>query len=145
MLKEIVTACRTLRSEMNIAPGAKLPLLVQGDATRLTTFTPYITALARLSKVTIVDDLPATEAPVAIAADSKLMLEVEIDVAAERERLGKEATRLESEVAKAQAKLANPKFVERAPANVVAQEKERLAQFSSTLSQVKAQLAKLAA
>jgi valyl-tRNA synthetase len=145
LLKEIVTACRTLRSEMNIAPGARLPLLVQGDPTRLAAFMPYMTALARLSKVSIVHELPATEAPVAIAAECKLMLEVEIDVAAERERLGKEATRLESEVAKAQAKLANPKFVERAPANVVAQEKERLAQFSSTLAQLRAQLAKLAA
>jgi valyl-tRNA synthetase len=144
MLKDIVTACRTLRSEMNVAPSAKLPLLAQGDATRLATFTPYIAALARLSKVTVVDELPATEAPVAIASDCKLMLEVEIDVASERERLGKEATRLESEVAKAKAKLDNPKFVARAPAAVVAQEQERLAQFSSTLEQIRAQLAKLA-
>ena len=142
-LKEIVTACRTLRSEMALPPGAKLPLLAQGAADRLKAFTPYLAALARLSEVTIVDELPASEAPVAIAGGCKLMLRVDVDVAAERERLGKEVARLESEVEKARAKLANPKFVERAPAAVVQQERERLEQFGGTLEQVRAQLAKL--
>ena len=143
MLKEIVTACRTLRSEMNVPPGTKLPLLAQGDPGRLHAFSAYLASLARLSNVTVVNELPATEAPVAIAGGCKLMLEVEIDVAAERERLGKEVARLESEVAKATTKLGNPKFVERAPAAVVDQEKQRLEQFNATLEQVRAQFTKL--
>jgi valyl-tRNA synthetase len=143
MLKEIVTACRTLRSEMNVPPGTKLPLLAQGDPGRLHAFSAYLASLARLSNVTVVNELPATEAPVAIAGGCKLMLEVEIDVAAERERLSKEVARLESEVAKATTKLGNPKFVERAPAAVVDQEKQRLEQFNATLEQVRAQLTKL--
>ena len=141
-LKELVTACRTLRSEMSIPPSQKLPLLVQGDAPRLNTFIPYLTALARLSDVAIVQSLPETDAPVAIAGDFKLMLKVEIDAVAERERLGKEVARLEGEVAKARAKLANSNFVERAPAPVVDQEKQRLERFESTLQQVRAQLAR---
>jgi valyl-tRNA synthetase len=142
-LKELVTACRTLRSEMNIAPGQKLPLLVQGDPVRLKTFIPYLGALARLSEVSVVKALPEADAPVAIAGEFKLMLKIEVNAAAERERLGKEAARLEAEVGKARAKLGNAKFIGRAPAAVVEQEKQRLERFSATLEQVRTQLAKL--
>jgi len=143
-LKEVVTATRTLRSEMNVPPGKKLPLVAQGDATRLAAFGPFLIALARLSEVSIVDSLPAAEAPVAIAGDYRLMLKVEFDVAAERERLGKEEARLKNEITKAEAKLANSSFVERAPANVVEQEQQRLEKSRSTLAQVSAQLLRLA-
>jgi len=64
-------------------------------------------------------------------------------VAAERERLTKEAARLEAEIGKAQGKLSNEGFVARAPAQVVAQEQERVANFSATLSKLREQLAKL--
>ena len=143
ILKELTTACRTLRSEMNIAPSQRMPLLAQGDKTRLAAFAPYLTALARLSEVVIVDELPAAEAPVAVVGDFRLMLKIEVDVAAERERLGKEAARLETEIGRARAKLDNPRFVERAPATVVAQERERIERFGSTLEKVRAQLATL--
>ncbi|HEY0338631.1 MAG TPA: hypothetical protein VGC70_14910, partial [Burkholderiales bacterium] len=87
---------------------------------------------------------PTADAPVAIAGDFKLMLKIEIDAAAERERLGKEAARLENEIAKSRAKLSNANFVDRAPAAVVEQEKQRLERFSVALTHVKSQLAKLA-
>jgi valyl-tRNA synthetase len=142
-LKQLVTACRTLRAEMNIAPSQKVPLHVQGDRARLAGFAPYLSALARLSDVVIEDELPAVDAPVSLVEDFKLMLQVEIDVAAERKRLEKEVARLENEIGKAQAKLANNGFVERAPPSVVDQERQRLAGFSATLEQVRGQLAKL--
>ena len=84
-------------------------------------------------------------APVAVVGSTRLMLRVEIDIAAERERLTKEITRLENEISKAQTKLGNESFVARAPAAVVEQEKKRLAEFAATLDKLKPQLEKIAA
>ena len=143
-LQELINACRKLRSEMNLSPALKVPLLAAGDAETLKYFAPYLQALAKLSEVSIVDSLPDTDAAVAIVGNIKLMLKVEIDVSAERERLDKEIARLSSEIAKAEGKLNNESFVARAPAAVVEQEKKRLDDFNSTLRQLQLQRQKLA-
>jgi valyl-tRNA synthetase len=143
VLKDLVGACRNLRGEMNISPAQRIPLLATGDKARLEALAPYIKTLAKLSEVSVVDALPAADAAVAVVGDCRLMLRIEIDKAAERERLQKEISRLEGEIAKARGKLANSGFVERAPAQVVAQEKARLAAFATTLENLKPQLAKL--
>jgi valyl-tRNA synthetase len=72
------------------------------------------------------------------------MLHVEIDKAAERVRLEKEAAKREAEIANAKAKLTNPTFVGKAPPAVVGQEKKRLADKEAELAQIRAQLGKLA-
>ncbi|MCK0505568.1 valine--tRNA ligase [Aromatoleum anaerobium] len=145
-LKAIVGTCRNLRSEMNISPAQRMPLVAAGDATTLKSYVPYLAGLARLSEVAVVDEIGTDElAPVAVAGSFKLMLRVEIDIAAERERIAKEIARLEGEMTKAESKLANESFVARAPATVVQQERERLAGFGATLEKLRPQLEKLGA
>jgi valyl-tRNA synthetase len=147
-LKTVIDACRNLRGEMNLSPAVKVPLLAHGDAARLAGFAPYVAALARLSEVKIIDDEAALDreahgAPVAIVGGSKLVLKVEIDVAAERERVTKEVARLSAEIAKCNAKLSNESFVSKAPAAVVEQERKRLAEYATTIEKLQAQLLRL--
>jgi valyl-tRNA synthetase len=75
--------------------------------------------------------------------EARLCLFMEIDVAAEKARLTKEAARLEGEIAKANAKLSNEAFVAKAPPAVIEQEKKRVADFGATLTKVREQLARL--
>ncbi|HYD80656.1 MAG TPA: valine--tRNA ligase [Paucimonas sp.] len=143
-LKTMTDACRNLRGEMQLSPAQKVPLIIEvADKAQAEGFAKYLQALAKLSDVQVVDMLPESPAPVSVVGTAKLMLKVEIDVAAERERLAKEISRLEGEIAKAQGKLGNESFVARAPAQVVAQEKERLANFEGTLEKLREQFAKL--
>ena len=143
LLKQAVDACRSLRGEMGISPAARVPLIASGDAGKLALYAPYLKALAKLEEVTIVAELPEADAPVMLVNDFKLMLKVEIDVAAEKERLSKEIARLTAEIGKANGKLNNESFVARAPAAVVEQEKARVAEFGASLEKLHIQLSKL--
>ncbi len=145
-LKGMTDAARNLRGEMKLSPSVRVPLIVEAsgaDKAKMAAFAPYIQMLGKLSEVQIVDVLPESPAAVSVVGTTKLMLKVEIDVKAERERLSKEIARLEGEIAKASAKLSSESFVARAPAAVVAQEQERVATFGATLAKMQEQLAKL--
>ncbi len=129
---------------MNLSPAQKVPLIASGNADELARFAPYLKALAKLSDMQIVEALPEdTNAPVAVVGETRLMLKIEIDIAAETERLTKEIVRIEGEIVKANAKLGNESFVARAPAQVVEQEKKRLSDFVATVEKLKPQLERL--
>jgi valyl-tRNA synthetase len=142
LAKDVVNTARNLRSEMKIPPKDRIKFYVTGEELSPTT-SAALTTLARASDLQFLQELPPSNSPVAIVGPHRLMPHIEVDPAAERVRLQKEIARLESEISKANTKLANPNFVERAPAEVVAQEKERLAGFGATLEKLRSQLQKL--
>jgi valyl-tRNA synthetase len=153
-LKSVVDACRNLRGEMNVSPATRMPLFVVGDTAFMTAAAPVLQALAKLSEVKVFADeaawaAAAQAAPVAVVGSgsdvARLCLFMEVDVAAEKVRLGKEATRLETEIGKANAKLGNEAFVAKAPPAVIEQEKKRVADFTAMLAKVKDQLTRLSA
>ena len=147
-LKKLVDACRNLRGEMNVSPATRLPLFVVGDTAFMSASAPVIKALAKLSEVKVFDDeaawaAAAQAAPVAVVGEARVCLHMEVDVAAEKARLGNETTRLEGELVKVKAKLANEAFVSKVPPAVLAQEHKRLAEFTATLDKLRQQLVRL--
>jgi len=145
VLKEWTNATRNLRAEAKLPPGERLPLYAtaQPPVADVAATIAALQSLARLAEVKKVAQLPDSPAPVAVVGEARLMLYKEVDPAAERDRLQKESARLAAEIGKARNQLGNPSFVERAPAPVVAQMRERLAGFEATLAKLNAQLEKL--
>jgi valyl-tRNA synthetase len=147
-LKAVLSQLRRIRSEMNIAPGKTIPLRFANgnatDRTRTAKFAAQIGFLARTESqrwLEAGETEPASAA--AIVGELKLLIPLAglIDLGAEKQRLEKEIKRIEGEIAKCSAKLAN--FGEKTPPAVVEQEKQRLADFTTTLSALREQLESL--
>jgi valyl-tRNA synthetase len=105
--------------------------------------TANVALVASEIKIVSDEELSKIDSPIGLAGNHRFTFKVELDKAAEQDRLTKEITRLEGEIVKADAKLANSAFVDRAPAKVVDQERSRLAGFRSTLEKLREQLKKL--
>ncbi len=147
-LKVLVDACRNLRGEMGVSPAQRLPLYALGEADFIRDQAPVLQALAKLSEVKVFEHeadwaAAAQAAPVAVVGQARLALFMAVDVAAEKARLGKEAGRLEGEIAKAQGKLNNPAFAAKAPPAVIEQENRRVAEFGAALAKIRDQLQRL--
>jgi len=136
LAKQVANAGRNLRSEAKIPPQQRIAFYATGELSA--SAQSAILTLVRVSDLRLVQELPANDSPVAVVGPHRLMPHIEVDPVAERERVAKEIARLQGEIAKARAKLSNASFVERAPANVVAQERERLAAFEATLEKLAA-------
>ena len=149
-LQSVLTGIRRIRSEMNIAPGKAIPLLYANgsddDRARVAKFDAQIAFLARVESQRWLD-AGETEPPSAAAIVGELRVLIPlaglIDLGAEKQRLAREATRIETEIAKCNAKLGNANFVANAPAAVVEQEKQRLADFGATLEGLREQARRL--
>lgn len=141
-LKDVVLACRNLRGEMKVSPATRVPLFASGDREFLLKAFSYLRALARLSEATASEQLPDIDAPVAVAGGCRLMLRIEVDYRLEQERVSKEISRLEDEIRRANAKLDNKSFVEKAPAAVVELERQRIRTYADNLDKLRMQARK---
>jgi valyl-tRNA synthetase len=139
--KDVVNASRNLKSEMKLTNQQRVPLYLTGTASGATL--SALEALVRPSAIHAVAALPDSDSPVAVVGAHRVMLHVEVDAAAERERLSKESARIEGEIRKALDKLANASFVGKAPAKVVDEHRARLAAHEATLAKLKEQLGRL--
>ena len=147
-LKDVVSTCRSLRSEMNLSPSDRVPLLVGGDTGFIAQAAAVLKVLAKLADVQLIADetefaKASAQSPVLVHGTARLALKVEIDVEAEKARLSKEIARLEGEITKAEAKLGNESFVARAPEAVVAQERQRVTEYGATVVRLREQLVRL--
>jgi valyl-tRNA synthetase len=148
-LKTLVDACRNLRGEMNVSPATRMPMYVLGDTAFMQSVAPVLQSLAKLSEVKVFEAeaewiTAAQAAPVAVVGEARLCLFIEVDAAAEKIRLTKEADRLEGEISKANTKLSNEAFVAKAPPAVIDEAKKRVADFGATLEKIRQQLQRLA-
>ena len=150
-IQQIIAGLRNIRGELGISPGKPLTLLVANtsaeDAIRLKNQGALLRFVGRLESITVVTnetDLP----PVSTALVGMMTLGVPlaglIDVGAELARLDKEIARLGQEVARVEAKLSNESFVARAPADVVAKEREKIAENQRAQAALAVQREKIA-
>ena len=148
--KNVLSGIRRIRAEMNIAPGKTIPLLLaDGDASdraRAAKFAAQISFLARVDTPQWIEagaDEPAAAAAVVGSLRVMIPLAGLIDLSAEKTRLAKEIARIEGEIKKCESKLGNANFVANAPAAVVEQERQRIADWSVQVSALREQAQKL--
>ena len=147
-LVELISAVRSVRSEINVPPGALVPLVVIGaspeTAARLRRHDALIKRLARAASITLADAPPPGAVQMLIGeATVALPLGGVVDLDAERARLGKERAKAAGEIAKIRAKLGNEQFVSRAPEEVIEEQRERLAEAEALAVKIDAALERL--
>jgi valyl-tRNA synthetase len=145
----IVSAIRTIRSESRISPAVELAAIVRpGAGMRAAGLAEAAPLMGMLARAAITVDPAAVRPPqsaLAVAQGTEVYVRLEgvVDLAAERQRLGKEIERAAKEIAFLEGKLGRPDFVERAPAEIVARERERLAEQQGIREKLTASLAAL--
>ncbi|MGI9248759.1 MAG: valine--tRNA ligase [Woeseiaceae bacterium] len=149
-VKQFILGIRQIRGEMDISPGKRLPVLLQGasktDQQRARNHARLIQVVGRVKSVTVLaDGEQPPAAATALLGDLRLLVPMKgiIDVDAERARLEKRMDKARTDLARTTGKLGNEKFVNNAPAEVVTQERERAEEFEKTIAQLTEQLEKL--
>jgi valyl-tRNA synthetase len=151
-LQRVLLGIRQIRSELNLAPALALPVDFQGgsdaDRERCERFAPYLAGLGRVGATRWVGpDADTSACAVALVDELRILIPLRglVDVDAERTRIRKLLEKETAELRKSQAKMGNPKFVDKAPAEVVEQEKERLASHRERVAGFEEQLTRLQA
>ena len=146
LLKEMVTAVRTIRSRMNVPPGKKADLVIRnvnGHQSNIESFDDIIKTLGRINKITVGTNLEKPDqSATAVVQKMELFVPLKglIDLDQEIARLSKRLDELKGHLAGVEKKLANENFVNRAPQNVVAHEKQNLQDMTAEFDLVKANL-----
>lgn len=127
---DLVSAIRSVRAEMNVAPAAQIPLVLAGASAeigaRAGRWAEFVQKLARVTAISFADTPPRDAVQLIVRGEvAALPLAGVIDLAAERTRLGKEMAKCDADIARVDAKLGNPNFVARAPEDVVEEEREK--------------------
>jgi valyl-tRNA synthetase len=151
-LMELILGVRKIRGEMNIAPRKPLAVLLQNyserDRLRVETTRAYTSFICSLETISFLEpDIAAPESATALVGEMKVLIPMAglIDKDAELARLNKEIEKLRAEISRCEQKLQNPSFVERAPTQVVAKEKQRLDDMHSALAKLQEQHSRIAA
>jgi len=149
-LKEVIAAIRNIRGEMRIPPGKALPLYLHNggeqDRRRLDENRHFLSRLAKLENIVwLTPEQSAPPSVTQLVGRMEILVPMAglIDKAAELDRLGKEVQKLKQEVSRADARLKNPGFADRAPADVVAKEREKLNEYRSQLAKLEEQAEKI--
>ena len=149
-VKQFILGIRQIRGEMDISPGKPLPVILQGasesDRQRANTQALLLKRVGRVESITeLGDNAEPPAAATALLGDMRMLVPMKglIDVDAERARLNKQLDKVKTDLSKSNGKLANEKFVNNAPAEVVTQEQERVADFERAIAQLSEQLMKL--
>ncbi len=147
-LISLVSEIRSVRAEMNIKPGLKLPMVVIGASeqtvARLATHDAAIKTLARIETIDVGAEVPKASAQLVLGETTiYLPLEGLIDLGAEVARLGKEQGALDKEIKQLSGKLANERFVANAPAEVVQENRDRLANAEAKRHKITAALERM--
>jgi valyl-tRNA synthetase len=149
-VKQFILGIRQIRGEMDISPGKALPVVLQhaseSDRRRADALALLLQRVGRVEDISILDDQEEPPAAAtALLGDMRLLVPMKglIDVDAERARLDKQMVKVSAELAKANGKLSNEKFVSNAPPAVVTQERNRVTEFEKTIAQLQEQLQKL--
>lgn len=146
-LKAMVSAVRRVRSELGVSPGRSVALLLQGggenDRPRVARFASQLQSLLRLESISWLDGSDAPASAAAVVGELRLLVPLQglVDLDAERARLDREIARVAGEREKSQAKLA--RFSDKVPPAVVEQERARLIDWTTQLSALQDQRARL--
>ena len=149
-LKAVVTGVRNIRGEMDISPAKEVPILFSngnaGDQKRLKKFTRELTFLVRPESLNWINmDAEKPMSATALVGSMEIMVPMAglIDKDAELSRLDKDIGRKEKDLEKALIKINNPKFVEKAPIEIVEKERDKIEEINSALKKLKGQRSKI--
>ncbi|MCX8099917.1 MAG: valine--tRNA ligase [Geminicoccaceae bacterium] len=149
-LVRVIGGIRAARSELNVPPAAKLRLLQHGASpetlARLERHRDAFVRLARVDSIELEDRPVPKQAIVVVVDETTFALPVGevVDLERERQRLGREIAKTEGEIAKLQGRLEDASFLARAPAEVVEESRERLAELAAARARLATALARIA-